>query len=281
MKNKFIAIFLVYNCLAFGQVSNVGIDTAVPKSLFHIDGKKDNPKTNSENPNSTQVANDVVISDQGNLGIGTITPTTKLEIVSPNPGAIKIVDGTEAESKVLMSDANGVATWQSLNSLKSVVPGVFPAASIFVTGDGISSSFGKVKYSNTYVPLTPGRWIVNVGLTIRSIEEWKSRFWMHAYLSTSQTQIAHDGFSHEGPAGNNTSFAGVIFGNPSNLGNSYTSNGTNMLIGSSIITVTKNTQLYLLLDDANSLPKENGEKVGRYTFDTASWENYFYAIPIE
>ncbi|MEQ1733065.1 MAG: hypothetical protein ABL940_05295 [Bacteroidia bacterium] len=48
----------------------------------------------------------------GNVGIGTITPTSKLEI----QGDIKIVDGTQGVNKVLTSDATGKASWQAASS---------------------------------------------------------------------------------------------------------------------------------------------------------------------
>ena len=49
------------------------------------------------------------------IGIGTITPSAPLEINSgTTAGAIKIVDGTQGNNKVLVSDANGTGTWQSI-----------------------------------------------------------------------------------------------------------------------------------------------------------------------
>lgn len=46
-----------------------------------------------------------------NVGIGTTTPSTRLDINNGStPGAIKIVDGTQAEGKVLVSDASGIGT---------------------------------------------------------------------------------------------------------------------------------------------------------------------------
>lgn len=46
----------------------------------------------------------------GNLGIGNINPAAKLDIA----GNIKITDGTQAAGKVLISDANGLASWQTI-----------------------------------------------------------------------------------------------------------------------------------------------------------------------
>lgn len=43
-----------------------------------------------------------------NVGIGTTTPSERLEV----NGSIKITDGTQANGKVLTSDANGKAEWK-------------------------------------------------------------------------------------------------------------------------------------------------------------------------
>lgn len=48
----------------------------------------------------------------GNVGIGTTTPSEKLEIA----GAIKIVDGTQAAGRVLTSDSTGKTSWQPIPS---------------------------------------------------------------------------------------------------------------------------------------------------------------------
>jgi hypothetical protein len=50
----------------------------------------------------------------GNVGIGTNVPSAKLDIA----GNVKITDGTQGLGKILTSDANGLASWQSpLSSL--------------------------------------------------------------------------------------------------------------------------------------------------------------------
>ncbi|WP_042721172.1 hypothetical protein [Flavobacterium sp. B17] len=62
---------------------------------------------------------DFVVKDNGQVGIGTSSPSTKLEINSSSSGAMKIVDGTQGTSKVLTSDANGLASW-SFSGVRTV-----------------------------------------------------------------------------------------------------------------------------------------------------------------
>lgn len=57
----------------------------------------------------------MTILNNGNVGVGTITPGAKLEVA----GQIKITDGTQLLGRVLTSDANGLASWQTVNGLLS------------------------------------------------------------------------------------------------------------------------------------------------------------------
>ncbi|MEQ1732568.1 MAG: phage tail protein [Bacteroidia bacterium] len=52
----------------------------------------------------------VTLLANGNVGIGTTTPTEKLDI----NGSIKIVDGTQGADKLLTSDATGKASWKTV-----------------------------------------------------------------------------------------------------------------------------------------------------------------------
>jgi uncharacterized protein (TIGR02145 family) len=59
-----------------------------------------------------QRSNAMVVRKDGNVGIGTSSPGSKLHI----NGAVKIADGTQGAGKVLTSDATGLASWQSPSS---------------------------------------------------------------------------------------------------------------------------------------------------------------------
>lgn len=96
----------------------------------------------------------------GNVGIGTTAPSRSLHLNSATNGALRIVDGTQANGRVLTSDANGVATWQS-TGIDNVV-GV-------LSGTGVNIPYNQtVNFLQTgsYIVLPPGRYAVNVTMLL-------------------------------------------------------------------------------------------------------------------
>lgn len=85
MKN-FIALLkavLILGCFFLNSAkAQVGIRTSSPQATFHIDGAKDNPSTGA--PTSAQIANDVIFTASGEIGVGTLSPATKLDVRSAN-----------------------------------------------------------------------------------------------------------------------------------------------------------------------------------------------------
>lgn len=55
-------------------------------------------------------SNALVVLNNGNVGVGNIVPTSKLEVA----GQIKLTGGAPGVGKVLMSDATGLGSWQNL-----------------------------------------------------------------------------------------------------------------------------------------------------------------------
>ena len=87
--------------------AQIGINTENPQSLLHIDSQGNN-STSAINKNK----DDVVITTNGDIGIGTITPKAKVHIVSDGTTPpLRLQDGNEAAKKILISDDNGVGTW--------------------------------------------------------------------------------------------------------------------------------------------------------------------------
>lgn len=139
------AVFWMLGCTLQAQV---GINTQDPKGVLHIDAGI-----------IGDVADDVIVTPKGYIGVGTDAPSTRLDIRSSVKGkAISIKDGNQAPGKTLMSDADGNASWATIIGGWS--------ASISDGGVGASNwltSFHSVPFTKSYNS-NPGVGIVNPSL---------------------------------------------------------------------------------------------------------------------
>lgn len=63
--------------------TRTGVQTRNPQGALHVDGKMDNPKGVGI-PNNTQASNDVIITDEGKVGVGTLNPKAAMDLRSSN-----------------------------------------------------------------------------------------------------------------------------------------------------------------------------------------------------
>lgn len=99
-----IKTFVVLICCSLH--AQVGININQPSGVFHIDPKANTP---------TITTDDVIVNTNGNLGLGTVSPTAKLHLSVPSGStALRIVDGNEKVDRVLMSDVAGNASWGTM-----------------------------------------------------------------------------------------------------------------------------------------------------------------------
>ncbi|GAA4162865.1 hypothetical protein GCM10022217_31070 [Chryseobacterium ginsenosidimutans] len=92
MKKKLI---LICSLATFSATfAQVGVNTTNPQGVFHVDGAKDN--NSGGTPTTTQQLNDFVVTSTGNVGIGTTTPSAKIEINSGtvNTSGLKLTNLT-------------------------------------------------------------------------------------------------------------------------------------------------------------------------------------------
>ncbi|QIK60707.1 hypothetical protein G7050_13035 [Dysgonomonas sp. HDW5A] len=158
---KWIFFFL---CITINSSAQVGLNTSNPQSgVLHIDAKGNNNAT--EAPASDQTIDDVMISPAGNIAIGHTTPSYKLDIwVRPSgtsKPAFRLEDGTEGNTKILLSDASGNAYWGYPGEIP-LIRGVY-TRTINYTIPSISPSLIYANmYAYAYIKLPKGRWVVMV-----------------------------------------------------------------------------------------------------------------------
>lgn len=70
-------LFYIFFSLSVPIIAQVGINTNNPNATLHIDGGKDN--IGSGIPSANQIYNDVVFTSDGNIGVGTLNPSVRLD----------------------------------------------------------------------------------------------------------------------------------------------------------------------------------------------------------
>lgn len=91
-------------------------------------------------------------------------------VMNTQTGKVRYQDGTQANGRVLTSDANGVASWTQLNSTQAVRVGNFGAGVNFDFSEmGSFPSSGTAKYTTASITLPPGRWVIIANLLINCV----------------------------------------------------------------------------------------------------------------
>lgn len=261
---KHILIFsiLLISTITFSQV---GINTTNPQGTFNIDGGNDN----SVSPTATEQLNDVIVLPNGNTGLGTTAPTTKLEIKTTTTSTavtgFKLTDGNEAEGRLMKGDANGVGTWQPINMTRKVQLGKFPTSAALSYS---STTAGTTPiYSNAYIVLEPGKWIVHAGLTIYvdyTSAVYGDSFSLHTYLSSDKSSLQNNNFNFIG----SDKMSGRMIKNTW-AGSPCLIQGTNVIE----VTGTDPVTIYVLIENKTTTEE-------KWRFSTGNWENYLHAVPV-
>lgn len=156
--------FLIWLILPFSFLieAQVGINTTNPQGIFHVDPNRNTVGT-------ANALDDIIVTGDGYMGLGTVTPSTNLHIKTATAGTgtdtpvygFRLADGSQADRRALVSDANGLARWSGVvpeggvTAVKSTVGISQP-----VVNDGIYYNSG------TTLTLPRGKWLVQVVMYI-------------------------------------------------------------------------------------------------------------------
>ncbi|EKB05729.1 MULTISPECIES: hypothetical protein [Myroides] len=262
MKKKLvITLSLLAN---IGLYAQTGINTPRPLAVFHVDGKGDNNLTGPLTP--AQIANDVVVTAEGNLGIGTINPTNRLEIKSDTPGAIRIMDGSQSDGHIFITNDTGIGTWRHVAYNTKTVLGNFPNNNKTITS---TSNLRTYSYSSINITLSKGKWLLLLGSAIQTLTN--DRKWFHIKFSSSASNPDdYKGFIFLTVAKNQSSIADVLRNSISGI--TSEDKGMNLIAGSLPVEVTASkVTLYVFLENTG---------LNTWTMNTNYYTNYFYALPL-
>jgi len=198
----------------------------------------------------------LVVSNTGNIGIGTGNPATKLEVNNGSTaGAIKIVDGTEGTGKVLTSDANGVATWKQSFAITPTVLGSIPSA--------VVNNLSTNKYVGSSITLPAGKWLIYLNVQVNDVSSIPSGQYAWIRYTISSSNNSGNGYTHTGL---NFLQSSVVSANLTYTGNYWPCQGVLP------VEVTTGGTFYIWTVDC--LGATSGLSVGNNP------ENYIFAIPI-
>ena len=197
------------------------------------------------------------IETNGNVGVGTVSPTEKLEI----NGSIKIVDGTQGAGKVLVSDANGKGSWVTNVAL---VPTVIGSVGNSFHDFMLSSSSN---IPNWYLDLPVGKWVISIGGLLNRTFSTNTYYGARLTLSSSSTSVVSTGFTYIGSS--------LVLNIKSTNANATAPPFAGFVSGTILVNVTTAQRIYLWNQASDAY------SVGSAGHGFAqNGENYFIASPI-
>lgn len=203
----------------------------------------------------------------GNVGIGTITPSAKISIETggthENPiTGLRLVDGNQGAKKVLTSDVNGVATWNSFGVATPIL-GTFTWAG----GPNINNTNWN---STAYLVLPPGLYTIEAKLHIIFDGSPTEDDFVRIYISDKNI-----GMNNDNPDDT------AILGTSRIIGLAYNNHSETEISILYYNSTNENVTLYLnFQSDLATIHRSNYQPGNETEFlGVKLIENYFYGVP--
>ncbi|WP_146212664.1 hypothetical protein [Dysgonomonas alginatilytica] len=153
--------------------AQVGINTKSPFGAFHIDPKLNTGGTSSLPANDSD---DVIVSVNGRVGIGTANPTATLDL----RGTIRIDDGTQGSGNIFTTNGTGLGYWDSEFKFK-ILSGVI--------SNNILLGVGWSVISTQPLTITEGKWLLSARVVTKNSTESSYYTWLQIYDKTSAVAV--------------------------------------------------------------------------------------------
>ena len=184
---KKLTISLCILGFALTAKAQVGVNTTYPRGVFNVDGGTvKNTDTTIPATVATESADDVVVDATGNVGIGTATPSQKLDVAGSAHISTQIYDGYNAagaNGQVISSDGTKIK-W--VNNV-AITPAVL--ATLSSTSNTIRINSAET-YTGSYIELPNGKWSVQVTMLLTSTTNGSDgmvsageAYWVRSYFS--------------------------------------------------------------------------------------------------
>ena len=186
---KKLTISLCILGFALTAKAQVGVNTTYPRGVFNVDGGTVK-NTNTTIPATivTESTDDVVVDATGNVGIGTATPSQKLDVNGSAHISTQIYDGYNApgaNGQVISSDGTKIK-W--VNNV-AITPAVL--ATLSTASSQIAINSGDT-YTGTYIDLPNGKWSIQVTMLLTldsygTLVPTGASYWVRSYFSGTIT----------------------------------------------------------------------------------------------
>lgn len=228
-KIQLIVISSFLSLITITISAQIGIYTETPLALFHIDTNKDNDS------GSGSETDDVVFTHDGKMGIGTANPSAKLDI----RGTLKYDTGNQRAGMVLVSDADGNASWGVEPYLETVESNEDADAVLPYYRAG--SSF---RYMGVSITLKPGSWKINFNATYHNSSSKSLTIWWDLSTSSTIDDRVDRVLSASGVPGTYCPVAGIYFVEHMVTTTYYVWSATNWELGSTTVAYSGEGRLW-------------------------------------
>lgn len=129
--NLLLLLFFIVHSYVDAQIGINMVNGQSPLGVFHIDSKGNT--ITETNGSVSNYEDDVIITEEGRVGLGVLKPSAKLHIKADAPAGnygLRLEDNTTGTDKMLVSDDYGNASWADQPKSEAKIYNITPATPV-------------------------------------------------------------------------------------------------------------------------------------------------------